>query len=615
VGLPKQPDVIVRTPTAVYIGERAVIEVVVEATKETKVDFIDVKIRGVQGWLRGAAESSYGQTATFPTLGKRLADEGVLTVGTHSFSVSFTLPPGTAPSHRIRPANANLYVDVYVSIPWWPDGKYSFTLPTRLPPAATAQRTPVHVRVPFDVAGDEPRIEVALASTTLVAGETMVGSIAVFHLPDDKPRELDVSFEPFLTLRTGRRYYEMWGDGYRTTLTLPAGTAGTAVPIRVGLPGAITPSFTAVTHDVKWFVRLKIGSLFTTKLEARIPILLLDTRAAATLPALTTAPRLADERVLSVFERFAHSTLGSAAPMTLVADEREAFPDEQPAVTRAAGQGELRVGYAYRGTDGTFLVARVTYAPLGLGLSITPSSAIRSMLTSDIEVGVAEWDRVHRVDARDATQAVPFLRPLVPTPPIGDLVRWTDDEIVYERSVTTVSVEDLAEIVQRLGRLAHDVETARAAIVPPAGIAADLASWGGLATRLASTLCAGDLSITGMLDTTPVDLGLVFDERHRPTAMRVSVGDTKLATERAREATLSIARPSTATADGIASERLASILATWSPDIVSLELAQGVAAASLPVDAGGSDATRVRELIRALQGLLAALDESAGPYR
>jgi hypothetical protein len=130
VGLPKQPDVVVRTPTAVYVGERAVIEIVIEAKKETKVDFIDATIRGVQGWMRGAAETSYGQSATFPTLGKRIKDAGVLTPGEHTFSVAFTLPPGTAPSHQIRPASASLFVDIYVSIPWWPDGKYSFKLST-----------------------------------------------------------------------------------------------------------------------------------------------------------------------------------------------------------------------------------------------------------------------------------------------------------------------------------------------------------------------------------------------------------------------------------------------------------------------------------------------------
>jgi hypothetical protein len=615
VGLPKQPEVIVRTPTAVYVGERAVIEIAIEAVKEVKVEFIDVTIRGVQGWMRGSAETSYGQSATFPTLAKRIADARTLPVGVHPFSVAFTLPPGTAPSHQIRPASASLYVDVHVSIPWWPDGKYSFKLPTRLPPAETAQRTPVHVRVPFEAAGDEPRIEVALSSTTLVAGEAMVGSFAAFHLPDDKPREVDVSFEPYLTLRGGGRNFEMWGQGYRTTITLPAGTAGTAVPFRVGMPADMTPSFSAVTHDVTWYVRFKIGSLFTTKLEGRIPILVLDTRASATLPGLTAAPHLADERVLSVFERYAAATRRTTVSMELVADEQEAFPGEQPAVVHSAHDHVLRVGYAYRGTEGTFLVARVTYPSLGLALSIRPSSALRSLLSADIEVGVAEWDRVHRVDARDAAQAVPFLRPLVPTPTIGDLVRWTDEEIVFERAVTTVSVEALDEIVVALARFAQQLRTARAAIQPPVGITVDLDAWRGLATRLDGTLCLGDLSTTGMLDTTAVDLGLEFDEQGHPAEMRVAVGDPKRATERAREATLSIARPSTATADATTNERIVSILASWSPDIVKLDLAQGVATASLPVTAGGADATRVRELIRALQGLLAALDESAGPYR
>lgn len=613
MGLPKRPKVVVRTPPALFVGEQAVLEVIVETAVELSVDFVLVKIYGMQGWSRGDADGAFGQGSSYPNLEKQVAGKRTLPPGSHSFPVRCTLPAGTAPTHDVRPAVARLFVDVHVSIPWWPDGRYRFKVPVRLPPAPQVQRTPVSVRVPYEVAGDEPRIEIALASSTLVAGETMLGSVAVYHLPDDQPREIDVSFEPQVLLRSAVRNHVAWGDGYRTTLTLPAGSAGTTVPIRIALPAMMTPSFHAVSHDLQWYVKVKIGSLFTTKIEGMIPLTILDVRAAASLPPLTIVPRLADERVLAVFDRFVQSAGGSGT--RLVPDEQDAYPGEQPSVVAASAEGEIRVGYAYKGTDGTYLVARASYPSLGLDLSVRPSSSLRELLSADIEVGTAEWDRVHRVDAREAAQALPFLRQLVPTPRIGDLVRWSDDEIVFERKVVAVSVEDLARAMSELARLAGAIAAARPLIAPPGALSVDLDGWRSLAERLGAALCAGDLSIEGTLDATRVVIGLVFDDDRRPTAMRAFVGDPKRASERARETKLALARPSSGAATLDQTSRTSSLLASWPEDIVELELADGVAAASLPVDGAGTDATRVRELIRHLQALLASLDESTGPYR
>lgn len=617
MGLPKRPKVVVRTPPALFVGEQAALEVIVETEVELSIDFVLVKIYGMQGWCRGDADGAFGQGSRYPNLEKQVAGKTTLPPGSHSFTVRCTLPAGTAPTHDVRPAVARLFVDVHVSIPWWPDGRYRFKVPVRLPPAAQVQRTPVSVRVPYEVAGDEPRIEVALASSTLVAGETLLGSVAVYHLPDDQPREVDVSFEPQLVMRSAIRNHVMWGDGYRTTLTLPAGSAGTTVPIRIALPAVMTPSFHAVSHDLQWHVKVKIGSLFTTKIEGLIPLTILDVRAAGSLPPLTIVPRLADERVLALFDRFVQGPRGAGS--RLVPDEQDAYPGEQPSVVAASAGGELRVGYAYKGTDGTYLVARATYPSLGLDLSVRPSSTLRELLSSDLEVGVEEWDRIHRVDAREAAQAVPFLRHVVEPPRIGDLVRWTDDEIVFERKVVNVTVEDIARMMAGLEQVAGTIAAGRSLIAPPAALAVDLDAWRSLADRLGAPLCVGDLSIDGALDATRVVAGLVFDDTRRPTAMRAFVGDPKRASERAREARLALARPSSgaATLDQTSEQtsRTSSLLASWPEDIIELELADGVAAASLPVAGAGTDAARVRELIRHLQALLASLDESTGPYR
>ncbi len=614
MGLPKRPDVLLRAPTAVFIGERAVAEILVDVEKPTKIDFIDVDIVGSHGWSTYNGQTSSGYRVKFPRLHSRVADARELTAGRHAFQVAFTLPKGSAPTHDLSPTASTLAMNVHVSIPWWPDGRYTFPLRSRLPPDPTALRTPLVTRVPYEAEGDEPRLELALASSTVVAGEVVQGSVAMFHVDDRKDREVDVSFEPYLMLRGAGRPWGMWGTGYRTTLTIPAGGAGKAIPLRVRLPHTIPPSFAAETHEVQWFARLKTGSLFTTKLEATVPIKILDARAAETLPQITLVPRLADERVLTVFADYARAAVARDPDVSLVAEERDEYPGEVPSLVWTRPDFTIRVGYAYRGTDGTFLVARLVYPPLGLGLSIGPSTALRSLLEGDIEVGVAEWDRVHRVDARSAAQALPFLRPLVPTPRIGDLVRWTDVEIVYERSVTSVGAQDLAELASALEQYGRAIALARGTIRPPADLGIDEASWQAFAERLGGRLCLGDMSLEGKLDTTAVQLGLLFDEHGAPTVMRVRVGDPRTASERAREAKLSLVSPAAATETVALDARTRSLLATWPRDVVDLDLANGLATAALPASVG-VDATRVRELIRLLQALLASLDESTGPYR
>lgn len=597
-------------PSAVFVNERAVVDIEVEAEKDVNVDFIDVRITGVQGWHLSNGNSTTSEKVTFPRLEKRVKTAGVLTTGRHDFSVAFTLPAGTAPTHEVSPAYSRLRIEVHASIPWWPDGRYTFVAPVRIVPPPGAQRMPRIIREPFHAEGDEPRIELALASSTLVAGETVLGTCAVFHIDDDKPITVKLAFEPFLRLFGGGHIHEQWGGGYRSTIELPAGSAGKGVPFRVALPPEIVPSFTTHTHEVTWFLTASVGSLFRTKLKAIVPLEILDARASDDLPKLTLVPRVADQRVLTVFEHVTRQR-----PLRLVATEDERFLDEQPAVVQDVAPGvEARVGYRYRGTDGTFLVGRARYPSLGIDLSVLPSTRMKEMLGDDIEVNVEEWDRVHRVDARDSSQAVPFLRELVPTPAIGNLVRWTDDEIVFEHAVTDVTPEAILEMLRGLEYLAKKLVAATRLIEPPSGLGVDLAAWRALAERCETTLCVGDLSFSGVLDAQPVEAGLVFDARWKPKAMRVHVGSARTASERAKETKLVLAHPRF-DAPNVQPERVSALLATWSTDIIDLAVQQGVASASLPVTAGGVDATRVRDLIRTLRTLLASLDEQTGPYR
>ncbi len=582
----------VRIPGALFAGETATLHVSLTMEKDTKVEFVMIRLRGRQGWVSGAGQATTAYNVDLPSLGKRVMEEGVLEPGTKTFALSFTLPHAMAPSHQISPANARLLIDVHVSIPWWRDGRYSFVAPVRLPPPDQVARRPLVTRHPFEAIAGQPRLELSLASSTLVAGEDVVGSCAVFHMTDSKAREIEVTFEPRVTLLGHRRTEAVTGPGYRSTLRLAAGKAGQAVPFRIALPHDMTPSFKTATHEVEWYMKLGVGSFFGGKVWMTVPLTILDARAAETLPPLTLAPRLADERVLAAFERF-----GASRGMTVEREELDRFPDEQPALVRELGDATIRIGYAYRGERGTYLVSRVLYPRLGLALSVVPSTPLRELLSKDITIENAVWDRTHHVEGREDSQIVPFLRHALPDVILGSLVRWTDDEVVTERSIGVVDEAALAPLVSALESLATAIAHARDAIAAPAGTNTDLGEWRKLAERLGAPLTVGDLSIRGgALDMQPVDLGLDFDEQGRAKEMRIGVGERQPQTDEVPE-------------------RVREMLATIAKDLPDVGVSSGVAWASIPLTAGGTDATRVREVVRSLRGVVAALVESAGPYR
>jgi hypothetical protein len=609
VGLfPSAPKVNVYAPGTVFVGTLCKIEIEVVAGADTRIEFVDARVTGYQGWSVGAGKSRVVQRVTFPELRSRLMDAGVLPSGTTRLALQFTLPPGTPPSHQIDPAWANLELRVHVSIPWWPDGRYRFVLPVRVPPALPVIRTPVAIHSKT-AAADKPRIEISLASSRLVAGETAVGSCAIFHMDDRKPRDVELSFVPVLTLHGRGRARERRGNPFGVRLTLPAGSAGTSVPFQIALPAAMVPTFETVSHSLSWWLVASSGSFFGGKVDVALPLDIVDASAASLTTKLVAAPRLADERVASLFARFAA--------------DGDWQVGEEHALERTAGDADMRISYAYRGQDGTYLVTRLAGPSLGLGLAVTPSSSLRHVFFEDIEVEIATWDRAHLVHARSAAQTIPPLRAIVPTllevTGLGKLVRWTDDEIMFERKVLSVELGDLVTTASLLGRVAAALDGARGVVAPPDEVTVDVDEWRELARWLHGRLALGDLSIEdGVLDHARVELGLVFDVDGVPAGVRASVGTPEAASAAARGVTLGLARPAADALAEVVAEGVVDRLTRWPSDITDLHVSDGVATASwvLPAEQKPRvEARRVRELVEALRALLATLDPGAGPYR
>jgi hypothetical protein len=563
---PKAPEVEVFAPTTLFAGREASVEVVITAEEATKIDYVDVRLTGHQGWRIGSGKHAVTQRAKYPELVARVREKGELPAGATRVRTSFPLPHDMPPSHSVSPAWAWLELYVRVAIPWWPDGKYKFILPVRRPPPADVERKPYAIRSTATV--NEPRLELSLSSTTLIAGESVVGSLAVFHLDDRKPREVDLTFVPSFKLYRGRRYYERRGETLELTVTIPAGGAGTSVPFRFRLPDTITPTFTSYTHELAWWLIAKSGSFFGPRVEVNAPLEIYDASAAARTERLVAAPRLTDERIAGVLAEFA-----TQQGWERVVDEDDPdlilYERPVPSWDRAA----ILLGYAYRGQAGSFLVARVEYPSLGLALAVTPSSRVREMLSKDIEIDLAAWDRAFHVDARSPVQTQPFLRSAVPSvlqaiESLGPVRSWNDDAIVFERAVSTVRPNELALTSMALDALARAL--AAVPVESPPGLDVDFGEWQRMAKRFDGEMSPGDLTIEGTCDARPVTIALEFDGE-TPVRLHARVGDVSAGEDRS-------------------------------------------VSDSLPID-GHLDTARVRELVTTLRAELARREPDFGPYR
>ena len=503
----------------------------------------------------------------------------------------------------------------------------------RIPPGAPVIRTPVATRTAAG-APDDPRLELGLASMRLAVGETLVGSCAVFHLDDRKPREVTLSLTPQLTLYRGTRTRDRAGRALTTSVTVPAGGGGVDVPFRFRLPSWLPPTFQATTHELRWTLDARTGSLFGGRVGLSVPIVIVDAATPAPSGPMVAAPALGDRRIHEVFEAFAARAGWRAAPASAPSsgapDDNEHPPAHPaPAVTREVGGLELEMSYVYRGTEGAFLVSRLGTPSLGLGLRVTPGSTMRHVFFRDVEVGITAWDRDHLVVARSAAQALPFLTAIVPAliAERGPLAHWDDDALVLERPTTDVEPAKLDAIAAGLERLATAFTAALAAIPPPPGVAGDLAAGQEGARGLQGRRAAGDLGLSGTLDGRPVEVELGWDE-DVPERVVVRVGDPAQASADARRVQLVLARPADQAlalpslggdVSGEIGERLTEQLAGWPADVIDLRVADGVASAILPLPADAArprlDAARVRGLIEALRAVLVALEPGASPYR
>src|SRR5436853_7326357 len=277
------PEIALTWPDEIYAGEEVELEVGITVHGDTSIGGIVVSIECAEGWAITSGSNRGGPNSRreWPAPPLRIAEGGVLIRGTSIFPFRFTMPRDLPPTHQIDAAYSSVEVWVRVERPWWFDARERFAVPVRLP-----QRTVVVTPSPATAAGrsgsaaDSPRIELAVASSRMLVGDTLVGSCAVFHVPDDRPREIEVSLAAAVPLYSEGKVLFNRSRTVRTmAVTVPAGSAGTAVPFELPIPRSLPPSFVSITHAVAWSVVAASEALFSHKMEAELALELFDDSA------------------------------------------------------------------------------------------------------------------------------------------------------------------------------------------------------------------------------------------------------------------------------------------------------------------------------------------------
>lgn len=302
------PKISVNVPPVVFAGQRVVAEVVLEHDDECKVDHIEAYIRGHEG------------PHLHPNLAVRLAESAVIPRGVTTLPMAFDLPPDMAPTHALGYHDNGLSITVEIAYGAVTQ-KHEHELRVRLPPPPHVPRTPAA----FGHLGRRPedrRLEVAVASTHLVVGETLTGTFALYHADASLPLALVIELRASNSL----------GPTVTEVVSIPRDKLGTTLPFELKIPELVPPSYRATSHALTW--QLCANVEWSGAAPVFIPVALFDPPPA--IEPLPSPPLLTHERSLAAL----------------------------------AQTGDTRIQHVHRGREGTFLVSTVATPSFGLGLDV-----------------------------------------------------------------------------------------------------------------------------------------------------------------------------------------------------------------------------------------------------
>lgn len=395
----------------------------------------------------------FGQYGQQEELWRRSFEPGVLATA-HRFPIDFIIPTNTVVSHAsvvgFDTLTALVRVTTHVIGPHLAE---TYVQPITVVVSDAAAGVPATAR---SAVGD---LEIGIASTTVARGTQIVGTVAgASAITVDLVASVRVVNPPNLPLNDLSYVYDHSYSCRRVRVELPTEDRGT--PFALEVPPDLCPTVDAPTHRVRWSVRASSRE-WMDSCNASIPIEIV----VGDVTASTAAPTVGTSNVEPVFAD--HATAHDWKLETGIDARDPRLGLLLPAIAREEGDQHLVVAYAYRGAE-TYLVSRLAYPSLELGLDVVPSSRLRELFSHDLQSGVTAWDRHYHADARVREPAEALLRAIVPQLPeaLGAIVHWTDDELVCEVPISILTSGELGKVADALHMLADRLAASRPAAPP-----------------------------------------------------------------------------------------------------------------------------------------------------
>jgi len=367
---------------------------------------------------------------------------GTVPVGTHRFVAQFDVPADAPPTHDSGDSFATLTAIATVNRgALHLDRRELRTIAIR----HLSSTKPEAVPIEKSNGAYDDHLVVRLASFRLTRGERIAATVVASRFDHDKPIELVVQLVAVTERRTenlfpmpARTVEDVRGDG---------ATGRPPVDFEIALAAEMTPGFRIEKLALHWELVVKARGRLVERPSVVIPIDIVDVDVEGEI----VAPATEKDRVAAAFNALAakqdwrwHEAVESDAELDTM----------HLAIEREFRTATLQLAFAYGMPAGPSVIARIGYPSLDLGLDVSPSTPLRELFARDITANVADWDRRHRVTARDEVGATALVRAIVPAilaaPGLGALLRWNDREIEFARVTNDPPLDANAADLERL---------------------------------------------------------------------------------------------------------------------------------------------------------------------
>jgi hypothetical protein len=473
-----RPDVDIKVPKSVLPGEALHVHLMVTGLSVTPIDFIAVHFHVSEGTRSAVEQGVFDQREVLHET-VNVAEAGEIGAEVYRYQASFEVPADLPPSYLGTLFERRAWVEIHVSIPWWPDVRERYDVAILAAPIARPRAEPF---TGSSLRGEGAFVEVSLRAQSFAPGEAIEGALAFGNLGGGA-QDIELSLLGVEQLVAG----ETTSSIRATTAFLEANpeSEGREIPFGLVIPAATTPSFSLEAGTLSWLfeVRLTHGGLPSVTYRVPVTVAAFEggaVRSRAVRSRAATAPIGVD--------RWRAVWASAAADAGLTLDPRK---------LRLTGElSGCDVGVRVGKSDATrsSLVARLRYRSLGLGLSIENGG----LLHAGFYFPADETDRRFKITGRDPAQVRAGLASSLHVALLSfDEVILDDEHADVRSNVPGYDQPWLGEFLGHLTTLARSIEETSRSIPPPAGMGAFLPAWRRFAADLDADLTPGNMEISG----------------------------------------------------------------------------------------------------------------------